>query len=213
MHSCPLSTTACNYRGPNQQCNEGYTGPLCGACELPKYGMLSPFNCGKCMAPSMQLGLYMLLSFAVGVLIVVTVQLTWTDNLTGDKVVLATDYIKVLVLYLQYTAIIGTVSVPWPLFNLQRWFQAVNTVYAVGSGQVLSLDCWLFRYFPGAKLPLAIQRQLVYFLAALIVLLAVLVLQWLAWAVGRWDGGWCRWCGQRRVHLSSPLSQWCASCL
>jgi hypothetical protein len=51
MHRCPLYTTACNYTSPTQQCNEGYTGPLCGACQLPQYGMLSPFRCGKCLPP------------------------------------------------------------------------------------------------------------------------------------------------------------------
>jgi hypothetical protein len=114
------------------------------------------------------------------------VHATWKDNLTGNKVVLATDLIKVLVLYLQYTAIIGSVSVPWPLFDLKRWFQAVNVVFAGTTGQTLSLDCWLFGYIPQGRLPLAVQRQLVYFLAPVFVLLAVVALLWLSWAMGRW---------------------------
>ena len=186
MHRCPLSTTACNYTAPTRQCNEGYKGPLCGACQLPQYGMLSPFRCGKCMLPRVQLGVYLLLSFMVVVFIVFTVHSTWRDNQTGNKGVVPTDYIKVLVSFLQYTVVIGSVSVAWPLFDVQRWFQAVNIVYAVGSGQALSLDCWLYHYIPSTKLPLAMQRQLVSFVAAVVVLLAVLLLQWLTWALVQW---------------------------
>jgi hypothetical protein len=138
------------------------------------------------MLPKVQLGLYLLVSFACVVFAAVTVQTTWKDNLKADKVVLATDYIKVLVLFLQYTVLIGGVSVAWPLFDVQRWFQAVNIVFAVGSGQALSLDCWLVHYIHQGKLPLAMQRQLVYFLAPVVVLLAVVALLWLAWALGRW---------------------------
>ena len=187
MHRCPLYTTACNYTGPDLQCNEGYTGPLRGTCTLPQFGMLSPFRCVKCMLPKVQLALYMLVSFASVFFVAYTVHATWKDNLSGKKAVLATDLIKVLVLFLQYTVIIGSVPVPWPLFDaVQRWFQAVGIVFAVGSGQALSLDCWLYHYIPQGKLPLAVQRQLVYLLAPLFVWLAVMALQWLAWAVGRW---------------------------
>jgi hypothetical protein len=61
MHRCPLSTIACNFISPDHQCNEGYTGPLCGACQLPHHGMLGPFECGKCMNPNLQLGLYLII--------------------------------------------------------------------------------------------------------------------------------------------------------
>ncbi len=128
MHRCPLSTTACNYTGPDHFCNEGYTGPLCGTCQLPQYGTLSPFKCGKCMQPKVQLGLYLLLSCVCVLFISFTVHATWRDNLTGEKAVLATDLIKVLVQFLQYTVIIGSVSVSWPLLDVTRWFQAVNIV-------------------------------------------------------------------------------------
>jgi hypothetical protein len=114
------------------------------------------------------------------------VHATWKDNLTGNRALLATDWIKVLVQFLQYTVIIGSVSVSWPLFDVQRWFQAVNNVYAVGTGQALSLDCWLYHYIHQGKLPLAMQRQLVYFIATLVVLSAVMLVQWLVWAVWRW---------------------------
>ena len=51
-----------------------------------------------------------------------TAHLTWQDNLTGTRGVVATDLIKVLVQFLQYTVIIGSVAVPWPLFDMQHWF-------------------------------------------------------------------------------------------
>jgi hypothetical protein len=184
MHRCPLSTTACNYTGPDHECNVGYSGPLCGTCQLPHYGMLGPFECGKCLSPKVQLGLYLSMSGVSVFFVTYTVDATWRDNLTGDRVVLATDMIKVLVLFLQYTSIIGSVSVPWPLFDLKRWFQAVNIPFAGATGQTLSLDCWLFGY--PSQLPLAMQRQLVFFLAPVFVLLAVVALLWLFWALGRW---------------------------
>ena len=58
--------------------------------------MLSPFQCGKSMSPKVQLGLYLLVSSAGVVFAAVTVHTTRKDNLKADKVILATDYIKVL---------------------------------------------------------------------------------------------------------------------
>jgi hypothetical protein len=128
--------------------------------------------------------LYLSMSGGSVFVVTYTVHATWRDNLTGDKVVLATDMIKVLVQFLQYTAIIGSVSVPWPLFNLKRWFQAVNIPFAGSTGESLSLDCWLVAI--PSKLPLAMQRQMVYFLAPVFVLLALVALLWLFWVLGRW---------------------------
>jgi hypothetical protein len=186
MHRCPLSTTACNYTNVTHQCNVGYTGTLCGSCQLPDYGLLSPFRCGRCLPPKVQLVLFLLVSLAGVVFVTITVHATWQDNLSDTTAVLTTDLIKVLVQYLQYTVIIGSVSVPWPLFDFQRWFQVINVVFAVASSQVLSLDCWLYAYIPQGMLPIALQRQLVYFLAPVLVFVAVMALQWLVWAVVRW---------------------------
>jgi hypothetical protein len=60
----------------------------------------------------------------------------------------------------------------------------VNIPFAGATGEILSLDCWLLAY--PSKLPLAMQRQLVYFLAPVFLLLAVVALLWLFWALGRW---------------------------
>jgi hypothetical protein len=140
----------------------------------------------KVHEPKVQLALYLVVSGVAVVFVASTVHATWRDNLTSKNAVVATDVIKVLVQFVQYTVIIGSVSVPWPFFNVQRWFLAVNIVFAIGSGAALSLDCWLSYYKPLGKLPLAMQRQLVYFLDPVFVLAAVVALQWLAWALWRW---------------------------
>ena len=186
MHRCPLFKTACDFVNQTHMCKPGYQGPLCGECLLPDYGMLSPMRCGKCMRPATQLGLYLFFSFMTVVFVDLTVHFTWQDNIKGNRVVCITDYIKVLVLFLQYIVIIGGVSVPWPLFDVQIWLQAIGIMVTMGSGQAMSLDCWLHSYNPHSKLPIALQRQLVYFLAPVFTFLAVLALQCLVWAVRCW---------------------------
>jgi hypothetical protein len=186
MRRCPLFKTACDYVNQTHMCKPGYQGPLCGECQLPTYGMLSPMRCGLCMRPVVQLVVFLLVSF-VGVLFVwYTVHATWQDNLKGGQDVLMTDLIKVLVQFMQYIGIIGSVSVPWPLFDVQQWLQALGILVTIGAGQALSLDCWLYYYYPHGVLPIAIMRVLVYILAPVVTFLLVLALEWLVWAVGRW---------------------------
>jgi hypothetical protein len=138
------------------------------------------------MRPIVQLVLFLLLSFAVVLFIWYTVHATWKDNLKGTQEILVSDRIKVLVQFLQYIGIVGGVSVPWPLFDVQQWLQALGIVATVGAGQALSLDCWMYFYFPHVALPIAILRILVYILAPVLTLVLVLVLEWLTWAVRRW---------------------------
>jgi hypothetical protein len=187
MHRCPWSVDACNYTGPEQQCNKGFTGPLCGVCQRPKYGMQSPLWCVECLqSKGLQLGLYILVSFVSVVFVAYTVHATWRDNLEGTSGVKATDIIKALVLFVQYTVIIGAVAVPWPVLSVRRWFEAAGVVFGMASSQTVSLDCWLYGYPISSRLPIAYQRQLVYFLAPVFVMLAVVALQWLVWAASRW---------------------------
>ena len=101
MHRCPLFKTACDYVNQTHMCKPGYQGPLCGDCQLPHYGMLSPMQCGKCMQPAVQLGLYVSLNFVTVSFVTYTVHATWQDNLEGTQEVQVTDYIKVLVQFLQ----------------------------------------------------------------------------------------------------------------
>jgi len=170
-----------------QTCNQGYQGNLCGACQMPEYGLVSPLKCRKCMSPRVQLGLYVLACCATVVFIALTVHATWKENLQGGQSVNATDYIKVLVQFLQYVVIIGNVQIPWPApLDVQRWFQVASSVFGASSGQALSLDCWLFHYVHNIALHLATQRQLVYFLAPVGVFLGVVALQLFTWAVRRW---------------------------
>jgi hypothetical protein len=139
------------------------------------------------MRPPVQFGLYLTLSAVTVSFVTYTVHATWQENVRGDRTVLITDIIKVLVLFLQYIVIIGSVSVPRPLSDVQQWLQAIGIVVTMGSGQALSLDCWLDHYV-GARsaLPIAIQRQLVYFLAPVFTLLVVVVLQFCSRALQHW---------------------------
>lgn len=116
-----------------------------------------------------------------------TVHATWQENVRGDRTVLTTDIIQVLVLFLQYIVIIGSVSLPWPLSDVQQWLQAIGIVVTMGSGQALSLDCWLHHYVGlRSALPIAIQRQLVYFLAPICTPVIVVALQCFTWALKCW---------------------------
>lgn len=186
MHRCPLFKTSCDFVNQTHRCKLGYQGPLCGACKLPEYGILSPMRCGRCMRPAAQLGVYLLLSFVTVCFVAYTVHATWQDNQKAVSTSLTTDIIKVVVQYLQYVVIIGSVSVSWPLFDVQQWLQAIGIVVTMGSGQALSLDCWLHAYTQHSALPIAIQRQLVYFLAPVFTLTAVVMLQCLVWVLRHW---------------------------
>ena len=169
MHRCPISAS-CMEGG---SCAAGHTGNLCGQC-ADGYGTTSSLRCGKCMAPRLQLGAYLSLVGVTVLFITATVHFTWQDNKAGDRSLRPSDLIKVLVQFLQYVTIVGNISVPWPAF-LTGMFTAATVVFGVGSGQALSLDCWLSHYSP-SKLPLALQRQLSYFIGALVVVVACALL-------------------------------------
>jgi hypothetical protein len=126
------------------------------------------------MEPRLQLGVYLLAVGATVLFVTATVHFTWQDNKAGDRSLRPSDLIKVLVQFLQYVTIVGNISVPWPAF-LTGMFTAASVVFGVGSGQALSLDCWLSHY-SRSKLPLALQRQLSYFVGALLVVVACAVL-------------------------------------
>jgi hypothetical protein len=128
--------------------------------------MTMPLQCRKCLPPARQLGTYLAIVFVTVLFVAVTVRFTWQDNKENDNSLRPSDLVKVLVSYLQYMVIISTISVPWPAF-LVTLYASATVVFGAASGQALSLDCLLQHYGVGKDvLPIAIQRQLVYFLAA-----------------------------------------------
>jgi hypothetical protein len=169
IHRCPI-VGVCQHGGV---CVSGYTGNLCGQC-ADGYGTTAPLRCGQCMSPRLQLGVYGALVGGTVLFVTTTVHFTWQDNKAGDKSLRPSDLIKVLVQFLQYTVILGSISIPWPAF-VKGMFTAATAVFGVGSGQALSLDCWL-PYYVSSKLPVALQRQLSYFVGALVVAVACVVL-------------------------------------
>jgi len=160
MHKCPLSTTSCGEQGI---CRQGYTGNMCGACAAG-YGLASPLRSRPCGSGRHQLLIYVMLFIVCVVIISYTVHATWQDNRAGDSALRPSDVIKVLVQFLQYLVILGSVSVPWPSF-LTDCFTAASLVFTVASGRN-SLDCLLKQRHHGVGVPVAYLRQLFYLLVA-----------------------------------------------
>jgi len=178
MHMCPMATTAC---GANGQCQPGYQGNLCGSC-APGYGITLPLKCSRCMSPAWQLGVYMALSIVAVLFVAGTVHFTWKDNLQGGKHLRPSDIIKVLVQFLQYMIILGSISAPWPP-QLRRLFSAAAVVFGASVGQAVSLDCWLSYYAPTSSPPQAIKRELVVYLTPVAIFVMIVLGKLLLWAV------------------------------
>lgn len=176
IHRCPAYSTSC--RGGedtgNGTCQAGYTGVQCGVC-ASGYGMTVPFRCVRCLPPAKQLMLYLALAGTCLVLITYTVHATWKDNRRGDKSVRVSDIIKVPAQFLQYLVILGSVSAPWPSF-LTAAFTTAAAVFGAAGGQSSSLDCWVKHSLAHIKLPPSIVRQLVLFIAPVVVLVVVMML-------------------------------------
>jgi hypothetical protein len=144
--------------------------------------------------------LYVLICCFTVLFVAWTVRCTWKDNAEGSAGLRPSDFLKVLVQYLQYLVIVGSVSWPRPDF-LRQLFNLSSVVFGAASGQVLSLDCWL-RWVSGyasnmvrISVPLAIQRQLVYVVAPFAVFLAVLSVEAMASVLQKW---W-RKCGEQCI--------------
>lgn len=147
--------------------------------------MTAPLKCSACMRPQVQFGVYAVLSLIMVSFIALTVHYTWKDNMQGCSGLRPTDVIKVVVQHLQYLVIVGSVSAPWPQFLLVL-FRASSIVFATASGQALSLDCWLSHYASNRSMPLAIQRQLVYFIAPVVVFACLMVIHALCEFAQHW---------------------------
>lgn len=170
MHKCPLFTVAC---GQDGVCTEGYKGNLCGECDVG-YGITLPLRCAKCATFIQQLTTYLLQFLGSVALVSYTVRATWQDNRAGDTALRPSDLIKILVQFLQYVVIFGSISVPWPDV-LADMFVAAAMVFSVASGQS-SLGC-LLQSSRVTHPPQAVQRQLMMLLTAPVsVLIAVMLL-------------------------------------
>lgn len=175
IHRCPMFTDAC---AGGRDCKDGYRGNLCGVC-APGWGMTAPFKCVKCWPRVSQLLVYLALFCASLAAITYTVHATWADNKLADTTLRVTDLIKVLVQFLQYVVILGSVST-WPEF-LRYWFVAASTVFGATE---LSLDCWVKQNLAFVQMPSAYTRQVIFFIIPLVMFALVILLTLSGHALG-----------------------------
>lgn len=94
LHKCPHTSAVCLAGGI---CAEGYTGNLCGSCQVG-YGSNGPFKCSKCMPAGAQWAVYISAAFFLVGFIAYTAHATWKDNQEGSRDLRPSDLLKVLVL-------------------------------------------------------------------------------------------------------------------
>ncbi|KAG2484485.1 hypothetical protein HYH03_016717 [Edaphochlamys debaryana] len=106
------------------QCTEGYTGNLCAACQ-PGYSLSTDFECSRC-PPFTRTLLLGLLALAVSAVFIVC---TTVANLgtTREEGVGSADFIKILVVHMQYFVIIARLNIA-RLPKLQSLTAALATV-------------------------------------------------------------------------------------
>jgi hypothetical protein len=209
MHRCPHVDQVC---GINNTCAAGYGGNLCGVCEAG-YGPSAAFSCGKCMSIGVQWVLYLAAGLLAVLLVAFTVHCTWRDNqqtASNQQTLRSSDFIKVLILFLQYLVIISSLSVPWPT-SLAYLFRFAKFIFAASNGQLgsVSLECVLSQGHP-SSVPASIQRQLIYLVAPVGILAGVLLLfsarMLLQKAVQAARGRWYSGTGRRGSSTSSAAS-------
>ena len=201
MHKCPQPKACLG----ESRCQEGYSGRLCGTC-APGYAFTGPFSCGICMSNAKILaGLFIAALVMLG-LITYTVQSTWNNTRAratvsdascdpGNRgkakngVAVAADLLKVLVIYVQYLVIIGSLRVEWPGV-LSYIYIGAAWLFAVASSQVFSLDCLLVQHST-SSIPIPIQRLLVYLVMPLLMLFAAIVAQGVLYGLKRVAGMCC----------------------
>ena len=168
VHPCPRKGM-CKY---NNGCSEGHTGHLCASCE-PGFGSYGSFRCGRCLTPGRTLAAYLSAVFVLFLVASLLVQTTLKDNQLGavSVAVRPSDIAKILVRHVQYLAIISTMSIQWPP-ALSAVFAASGWLFAAGSGEVVSLDCYLSS--KEVHVSRAVAKSVIYLLAPVGVFLAVL---------------------------------------
>jgi predicted outer membrane repeat protein len=179
IHRCPHVVDVCEYNGT---CSSGYTGHLCGVCE-EGYGSLGPFNCGKCLPKRTQWEVYFATSFVSVLLVTYTVHIIWRGNREGAKAEAPAYYITILVKFVQYLVILGSMPAEWPS-SLGFFYKIASLVFAASNNQVVSLDCVLGSA-QGDGIPPAVLKQLVYLIAPFVVVAAVMLMHMLLWCLGR----------------------------
>jgi len=83
--------------------------------------------------------------------------------------------LKLVILFLQYLVIISSLSVPWPE-SLPYFFKFAKFIFGAFSGQIVSLDCLLSGVSQATPTPAAVQGQLFFLIAPLVLLAAVFLL-------------------------------------
>jgi hypothetical protein len=88
------------------------------------------------------------------------------------------DVCKTLVVYLQYLLLVSKLRIQWPV-TLSYPFTALAWIWSTSSSEVLALDCALrvASSDAGSKVPIPIQRMLVYVFVPVVLLLVLLLLE------------------------------------
>lgn len=156
-------------------CAEGHKGIVCGSCQ-GGYALAMPFRCVKCQSKGVAVGFFLASLFALLLLAGIGIQLTITSNreaaaaaassalgLTPPTSVAqpnpsAGHVLKILTLFLQYVAILGTLPVPFPAALLGLTSTA-NGLFAGSAAWFTSpFECAL----QGASVPAPVAKLLVY---------------------------------------------------
>lgn len=74
--------------------------------------MVGPLRCGKCLNPRLQFAIYIIFGIVTVCFVAITVHFTYADNIEGSTDMRPSDFIKILVVYLQYHAIIWLCEPP-----------------------------------------------------------------------------------------------------
>eukprot|EP00882_Tetradesmus_deserticola_P012860 GHRQ01013628.1.p1 GENE.GHRQ01013628.1~~GHRQ01013628.1.p1 ORF type:complete len:755 (+),score=199.59 GHRQ01013628.1:639-2903(+) len=163
------------------QCAEGYEGTLCGRCSAG-FGRRSTFVCGKCMSKHNTIVMFAVAMLLILSLLAYMAYATHLDNRESNPELRVSDCLKVLVLYFQYALLLATSTVEWPK-SISAVFLGLGWVLSSCTGQLMSLDCILAGSGGTSAVPLAMQRQLLYLLTPVIMMLALGLVYSAAWIV------------------------------
>lgn len=163
----------------NDTCAEGHTGVVCGAC-TQGFALALPFKCAKC--ESKVTAVLVFLASLVVLLLVTGFAIFLTTKSNHDAILelgkvpshpCAGDILKLLALFLQYLALLGTLPVPFPRALLGLMATA-NVLFA---GTTTASVPWLASPFEcvvqGSRLPSAVVKLI----ASLSMPLAVAIIE------------------------------------